>query len=263
MLTSIRQKARDGIISTLGRLRKNDVPSVHIIAGHFVAREYLSSSERLNVLTRFYDSLMRLGDLRDIDTTLSRIVNRDLPSNRSLISLTFDDGFEECEDIANFFDKKDIKVTFFINSGCIEASSEYYVERYNRMSIKDKKFLSWNALRDMQGAGHTIGGHTFDHIRLNTSDDGVLERQIIADKNNIDAKLGGKCKHFAWPYGTNNDVSRAAIRIATNSYEYVFSSCDYGTYYGANNKVFNRRHLEPNWRENHIKYFLSNARTYS
>lgn len=259
----MRLKVRDSVISSLGNMRNSPLPSAHIVAGHFVARENLNSSDRVNVLTKFYDSLMRLGNLTDIDTTLASIINRDLPNDKSIISLTFDDGFEECEEIANFFEKKDVKVTFFINSGCIEATSDYYVERYRRMSIKDKKFLSWNAIKDIHAAGHTIGGHTYDHVRLNIDDDNILQRQIIADKKNIETKLGEDCKYFAWPYGTNNDISEAAIQLASNAYEYVFSSCDYSVYYGSNNRVFNRRHLEPNWRESHLKYFLSNVRTYS
>lgn len=262
MLRSTRKTLRDSYLNFSGKFVSERLPSAHILAGHYIALDKLNSSEKIKTLNRFYDTLQNLGELRNFDYVVKRIKNRDLPADRSIISLCFDDGFQECEDIANFFDKKSIKIGFFINSGAIEADQNYYPKHYKRLEIKDKKFLNWNSLRDMHSAGHTIGSHTFDHVRLNTTDSKILQTQIVDDKVFIENKLGAECEYFAWPYGTETDISTSALNISAEIFKYVFSSCNYECYESNNSNVMTRRHIEPFWKSSHINYFLSKNRKF-
>ncbi len=262
MIGLAREFVRNNFLNIAGRLRSEKVPSAHILAGHYIAIENMVASEKTRVLTRFYDSLSKLGELTDFSNVVERIENKDLPSDRSLIGLCFDDGFSECEEIANFFEKKNIKVGFFINSGSIEAEPEYYKEHFKRLAIGNKTFLTWNALRDMHSAGHTIGAHTVDHVRLDIAGLELLREQICRDKKQIDENIGGDCQHFAWPYGTEKDVTANAVEVAANTFKHVFSSCDYKFYKSKNEQVFNRRHVEPFWQPNHLKCFLNTPRRY-
>ncbi|MBB1318431.1 polysaccharide deacetylase family protein [Shewanella sp. SR43-4] len=262
MVSSIRKLLRDNYLSFAGNLASQNLPSAHILAGHYIALDNLNSFERLKILNRFYDTLQHLGELSDFDDVAKRIKNRDLPTDRSIISLCFDDGFKECEDIANFFDKKGIKIGFFINSGSIEADQSYYPEHHERLVIQNKSFLDWKTLKDMHSAGHTVGSHTFDHMRLNITDSQTLLSQIVEDKIYIERKLDSECDFFAWPYGTAADISKDALNLATETFKYVFSSCNYERYESNNNDVITRRHIEPFWKHNHIKYFLSQHRNY-
>jgi len=260
MLGLIREVVRDNVLNIGGRFRSARVPSAHILASHYITRGKIAAGERVRVLTRFYDSLSKLGELTDFCNVVDRVQNRDFPNDRSLIALSFDDGFHECEEIANFFEKKNIKVGFFVNSGSIENDSEYYKGHFKRLAIENKTFLTWNTLKDMHSAGHTIGSHTVDHVRLNITDPELLREQICRDKEKIDKNIGFDCQHFAWPYGTEKDISSDAIEIAVNTFKYVFSSCDYGFYNGLNESVINRRHVEPFWQASHLKYFVSSVR---
>lgn len=262
MVSSARKLIRDSYLNFAGKFASESLPSAHILAGHYIALDKLNSSERLKTLNRFYDTLQSLGELSNFDGVVKRIKNRDLPADRSIISLCFDDGFKECEDIANFFDKKGIKIGFFINSGAIEAEQNYYPEHYERLVIKNKKFLDWNTLKDMHSAGHTIGSHTVDHVRLNITDSKILQTQIVEDKIFIEKKLGIECDYFAWPYGTVADISSNALNLSTETFKYVFSSCNYERYESNNGDVITRRHVEPFWNSNHINYFLSRHRNY-
>lgn len=262
MVSSARELLRDRYLSFAGQLVSESLPSAHILAGHYIALDNLNSFERLKVLNRFYDTLQSLGELSDFEDVAKRIKNIDLPSDRSIISLCFDDGFKECEDIANFFDKKGIKVGFFINSGSIEADQSYYYDHHERLVVRNKTFLDWNTIKDLHSAGHTIGSHTFDHMRLNITDSQILQSQIVEDKIYIEKKLDAECNFFAWPYGTDADISKDALSLATETFKYVFSSCNYEQYECNNGHVITRRHIEPFWKYNHIKYFLSKQRRY-
>lgn len=261
-MSAVRKLLRSNYLNFAGKFASEKLPSAHILAGHYIALDKLNSSERLKILNRFYDTLQNLGELSNFDDVVKRVKNRDLPVDRSIISLCFDDGFKECEDIANFFDKKGIKIGFFINSGAIEAEQDYYPEHYERLVIKGKEFLDWKTLKDMHSSGHTIGSHTFDHVRLNIADSQILKTQIIEDKIFIGKKLGAECDYFAWPYGTASDISCDALNLSTETFKYVFSSCNYERYESNNGNVITRRHIEPFWNSSHVKYFLSRRRKY-
>jgi peptidoglycan/xylan/chitin deacetylase (PgdA/CDA1 family) len=262
MEKNLRQCLRDSFISTAGNLLQ-PTPGIHVLASHFISPGHYSFGGKVKVLERFYERLVKLGDVINFDEAINRINSRDLPIDKPLIALSFDDGFEECEEIANFFTKKNINVAFFINSNAIEAEKSYYKDHFERLKVADKKFLTWSALRDMHSYGHIIGSHTKDHFRLNMSNHEAIREQIIGDKKLIDLKIVGDCQSFAWPYGAEGDINEFAIGVASKSFKNVFSSCNHKLYNSSCGRVLNRRHVEPDWEESHLRFFLSVRRLFS
>ena len=89
-----------------------------------------------------------------------------------------------------------------------------------------------------------------------------LEHQIGDCKKVIEERLGSRCEYFAFPYGRLEHANPKSIEIACKHYKYVFSQSDYKHYYSFDGRVINRRHFEPFWPVNHVRYFLSCKKTY-
>ena len=258
---NLKKRLRDNFLSFSGYLR-HPKPGIYVLASHFISSGSYSYGGKAKILENFYEHLIKLGDVIGFDEAVNRINSKNTRIDKPLIALSFDDGFEECEEIANFFTKKKIDVAFFINSNAIEAENSYYNDHFERLKVADKKFLTWSALRDMHSAGHIIGSHTKDHFRLNSPNNEIIMEQIIGDKKLIDTKIVGDCQNFAWPYGSDGDINEFAIGLASKTFKNVFSSCNHKFYNSSCGRVLNRRHVEPDWKESHLRFFLSVKRSF-
>jgi peptidoglycan/xylan/chitin deacetylase (PgdA/CDA1 family) len=89
----------------------------------------------------------------------------------------------------------------------------FYVPRRN---IEGRSVLSKAELREL-GAQFEIGGHTFDHVRLDAVPDG--ERQIRSVKHAIEDELGRSIRGFCYPGGVHDPAIRDQVRAA--GYEYA------------------------------------------
>jgi peptidoglycan/xylan/chitin deacetylase (PgdA/CDA1 family) len=111
-----------------------------------------------------------------------------------VVSFTFDDGFADELNGAQILAQKDMRGTFYINSGRLDGPG--------RLTTDDVKALAL--------AGHEIGGHTLDHQRLvPTSQDEQL-RQICDDRVAL-TRLGLDVADFAYPYGDTNEAVEASV----------------------------------------------------
>lgn len=122
--------------------------------------------------------------------------------------------------------------------------------------------MRWNDIIMLHNAGHIIGAHTMDHNNLNSNNIDELNYQIIDCKTVIELKLNTPCNYFAFPFGRSNYTNQLSINIACQHYKYVFSQHKYIQYFSYNGRVINRRHFEPNWPINHVKFFLSKNKKY-
>ncbi len=152
---------------------------------------------------------------------------------------------------------------FFINPGFV-TGDEGYIKNFTEHVVltPGKRPMNWEQIADLQRRGHIIGAHTMDHYMINDSDLTKLDYQIGFCKSVIEQKLKVPCDYFAFPYGRLEHANPAAIEIATRYYKYVFSQSDYKHYFSFGGKVINRRHFEPFWPVNHVRYFLSSRKTY-
>ncbi len=78
--------------------------------------------------------------------------------------------------------------------------------------------LTWDQVREMAGAGMTIGGHTVTHLNLPHADPGDARQEIAGCKRAIEAALGREVRHFSYPNGGGyayfNDQVVAMVRDA-------------------------------------------------
>ncbi|WP_353987882.1 polysaccharide deacetylase family protein [Ruicaihuangia caeni] len=120
---------------------------------------------------------------------------------RTVVSLTFDDGWEGQADAGKVLDRHGVRGTFFVSSGVIGRPG----------------YLTRTQLRQLSSAGHEIGGHSVSHPDLVTLDSEELARQICKDRSTL-LSWGFKVRSFAYPFArTNEQVERQAQSCGYNS----------------------------------------------
>jgi peptidoglycan/xylan/chitin deacetylase (PgdA/CDA1 family) len=124
------------------------------------------------------------------------------PPNRTVVSLTFDDGHAEQYAARSMLAAHNMHGTFFINSGRIDTTSA---------------FMTLSQLRDLASDGNEIGGHTVQHADLTTLSSDEATREVCNDRMNL-LSWGFGPTDFAYPYGhANAAVERMVAACGYNS----------------------------------------------
>ncbi|MGB5981055.1 MAG: polysaccharide deacetylase family protein [Nonlabens sp.] len=252
---------RNYYLNVVGSFR---VPSktTHILNLHYVTKKPFDVDQKA-IFEQFLVYLSKIGNLISMDQALANLKSERKLYDRPEITLTFDDGFEECfHIIAPLLEKFNTLGTFFVNSNYVDSSSEYQNYFNERIKTFTKKPMSWQQIKALHLRGHTIGSHTSDHKNLAEINLGELNRQIIDDKKKIESELDHECNHFAWPYGTMSHYTYEVHELVKKNFKYVFSSANY-KYSLTDYQIINRRHIEPFWNKSHINYFLSHEKKHN
>lgn len=227
---------------------------VHILNGH-----KLSSNDINNdVFRKQLDELSKYVEFVNFQDAVKLITDKSNVS-KPMVAFSFDDGFEECYTyIAPILEEYKINASFFINPNFVEGD-DTYIENFTQNIVKtpNKKPMRWEQIVDLHKRGFIIGAHTLDHYNINDDNIEELERQILDCKKIIEEKINDNCYYFAFPYGKLSHANNISIDIACKFYKFIFSQSDYKKYFSFDGRVINRRHFEPNWPINHLKYFLS------
>jgi peptidoglycan/xylan/chitin deacetylase (PgdA/CDA1 family) len=254
----IRGGLRGIILDILGDFSK-PLPGVHILNGHRLENK----EESLDVFRKQLKELSSFVEFINIEEAVKIISEKKNP-DKPLVAFTFDDGFMDCyTHFAPVLEEFGVNAIFFVNPNFVEGDDNYILDfTSNVVMTKEKKPMRWNQLIDLQSRGHIIGAHTMDHYMIKTNNPKILEFQIVECKKKIEEHLNVPCDYFAFPYGRLEHACRTSIDVACENYKYVFSQSDYKHYYSFDGKVINRRHFEPFWPVNHVKYFLNCKKEY-
>lgn len=232
---------------------------VHILNGHFI--ENLESQFSKQKFDVFIENLSSFFHLISLEEAVSLIENKAIVTEPKL-ALTFDDGFLECyTTMLSVFEKYNVKASFFINPLSIENQENGFASYFIRKNLNiclDKKFMTWDMVKEIQSLGHVIGSHTTTHANLKGLTTFELQKEIIDSKKIIENITGHPCDFFAFPFGTREYFDQYAIDLVIKTYRYAFTSEFYSNYFFEGNKnILSRRHFECNWPLEHIKYFTS------
>ena len=72
---------------------------------------------------------------------------------------------------------------------------------------KGFKMMSWANLREMSDRGMIVGSHTVNHPMLRTLAEKELDTELRQSKAQVENSIGCHVKHFAYPNGTQEDLS--------------------------------------------------------
>ena len=130
-------------------------------------------------------------------------------ANNSLLpEITFDDGHvSNYELAAPILQSRGLSATFFITVGWTANKSGY---------------MSWDQLRSLQQAGHTIGAHGWTHKLLTHCNDRDLDTELREARMTLEDKLGASVTTMSLPGGRSNRRILEACEAA--GYEHVYTS---------------------------------------
>lgn len=114
---------------------------------------------------------------------------------RTIVSITFDDGFASVQAARWPLTKHHMNGTFYIPSGLVDRPGR----------------LTWTEIQALQQDGNEIGGHTVNHLHLDTLDQPEQARQICDDRAALTAH-GLTVTSFAYPFDGHTPATEAVVR---------------------------------------------------
>ena len=160
--------------------------------------------------------------------------------------LTFDDGllsnYEVAKEILN---PLQISAIFFVVSEFVSLKTQAQAHSfYCKFISPDCELdsvashisnMKWHHLQSLVEDGHVIGSHTATHIRMSTSSEESILREMLTSKDLIARRLNTKVVDLAYPFGSLSSFSSAALAIASQHFEYIHTGI----------RGFNARHSSP------------------
>jgi len=84
----------------------------------------------------------------------------------------------------------------------------------NWYEFNDKVCMNWDDVINLsKDSLCTIGGHTKNHFAFNRLTKNEIINQIVEADKEIEAKINKKIEHFAYPFGTKNEVGKKETEI--------------------------------------------------
>jgi peptidoglycan/xylan/chitin deacetylase (PgdA/CDA1 family) len=199
-------------------LLKRRGPVVRVLTVHDLGD---GDERRLDGMLRFLRGRFTLISPEDLDAGR-------LDGRRVNVLLTFDDGYASWRTKARpVLERHGVRPIFFLCSGFLDTAGDQTREAAycsERLRVRHRRPLSWEDAAALAEHG-AIGGHTVSHPQLALLPAEEQRREIAADKEAIERRLGGRLRHFAYPFGMGGDVdARTAEAVARAGYELGFGS---------------------------------------
>lgn len=116
------------------------------------------------------------------------------------ILITFDDGYADNYNNAYPILKKyGFNATIFIVTNLVGH---------------DRRFVTWEQVKEMQSNGFTFGSHTANHIPLSQLPAEQVEIELIQSRDEITRQIGVTPRYFAYPTGAYNMQIEEVVRKA-------------------------------------------------
>lgn len=149
------------------------------------------------------------------------------------VTLTFDDGYESLHRHAYpILSSFGAGATVFVNSGCIAGESRRLSdERLGH--YPGEAFLLWKEVNELARGGWFIGSHGVEHDDLTQADDAAASMELHRSRADIESRISGPCRFFAYTWGRHNERLRALTRDA--GYECAFAA-QHGPIAGASDR---------------------------
>jgi peptidoglycan/xylan/chitin deacetylase (PgdA/CDA1 family) len=192
------------------------VPRVHILCLHHL---FPDEEPRFRQLLR---SLSQQHEFVGYSDAIDRIRNGSF--SKPFLAITFDDGFLEVARAAKIMDEFGAKGCFFLCPPIVGESNPEIIRDFCLRGLRineQRQFLTWRDVDQLLSTGHEVGAHTMTHPNLRELHAGSLQHEI-AESREVLTKRCGSIRHFAWPFGRFENMSRDSIRAV---FEAGFETC--------------------------------------
>ncbi len=105
--------------------------------------------------------------------------------------------------------------------------AEVHEETGSRTDLRARRIMmNWDEIREMHGAGMTIGAHTYAHYNLPSLDTSDVTHEVVASRRDIEEALQAPVEHFAYPNGRTDCHcdARVAKLVAVAGFESAVTS---------------------------------------
>lgn len=222
---------------------------------------YLFPHEREHA-ARLFAALKREGDFIDTAELLGLLDGPGRERGR-LFHLSIDDGFANIAEEAHpILRAAGIPYALMVCPTYVGAGPEGLdAFRRNARYARPLPLADWDALARLAAEGVEIGAHTLTHREVSALSGADLEDEIASPRAAIEARLGGGCTSFAWPFGRLSAMSDEALRLARSAgYRAVFSSVRGTLQPGRGVPAYlPRHHFEPGWPIDTVVYYATRA----
>ena len=111
-------------------------------------------------------------------------------------------------------------------------NSFYKMYSINYTKNLNSLFMNWNHLKELSSNSLvTIGSHTVNHLPLKQLTKKEIESEILEANKKIELKIKRKVNHFAYPYGTKNEVGSREFEIVKNMNFKSMTTGRHGNFY--------------------------------
>lgn len=124
--------------------------------------------------------------------------------------VSFDDNFLGWHRALPLFDRRDARVTFYLNTAPIRDIAEpgAITAFFARICYGgEDATLSRAEIRELHAAGHTIGCHTHSHPMLSALPRGHWDEEILGCKKKLEELIGAPVRDFSFPFGMKRHFS--------------------------------------------------------
>jgi peptidoglycan/xylan/chitin deacetylase (PgdA/CDA1 family) len=135
-------------------------------------------------------------------------------SSSDSVAVTFDDGCAETYEVAYpILCQYRIPATVYVPASYIEEGRPFDFGAYRRMdSMRRPRPLTWAQAAEMVRSNLVaIGGHTNTHADLSGGTVAEVQRELDDCDRLIEARLGQRPRHFAYPWGNWSDGAHAVV----------------------------------------------------
>jgi len=104
---------------------------------------------------------------------------------------------------------------------------EVHEETGSRTDLRARRIMmNWDEIREMHGAGMTIGAHTHSHYNLPSLDTSDVAHEVVASRRDIEEAIQAPVEHFAYPNGRTDRHcdARVAKLVAVAGFESAVTS---------------------------------------
>jgi peptidoglycan/xylan/chitin deacetylase (PgdA/CDA1 family) len=190
------------------------VPDILVLCYHAVSDTWADElAVRPADLERQVQYLLRVGYA---PTTFSDAITA--PPSRRTLAVTFDDGYLSVFELGfPILASLGVPATLFVPTdkvGTGKPMSWPGIDQWLKTSHRDELIgASWEQIGKLDEAGWEIGSHTRTHPHLTVIDDLALADELSESRQELERRLGRRCRSIAYPYGdVNRRVAEAADR---------------------------------------------------